>query len=160
MGRKDGELKALSPAEKRRNNTACRLREALDRLVMGMPTHPALQKRPLRLTVATLAREARVGRNAIYTNHRSLLDALRHARDHQTTPKKLARWEDKFAEQRLIIQKLQTQLRQLATENGVLLKRCIDAEADAERYKRHNARLLADKDHAQVAVLRGPKPGP
>lgn len=56
----------------------------------GLPTHPDLQKRSYRLTVATLAREARVGRNAIYTNHRSMIDELRRASDCKIVPEKLA----------------------------------------------------------------------
>src|SRR5208283_3468700 len=62
--------KTPAPHEKRLRNTDRKLREALERLVKGMPTHPDLQKRSYRLTIATLAHEARVGRNAIYTNHR------------------------------------------------------------------------------------------
>jgi hypothetical protein len=79
MVRKSSKMPALTPHEKRLRNTDRKLREALERLVKGLPTHPDLQKRSYRLTVATLAREARVGRNAIYTNHRSMIDELRRA---------------------------------------------------------------------------------
>ena len=41
--------------------------------------HPTLQRSRYRLTVATLARESSVAHNAIYTNHRMLIDELRHA---------------------------------------------------------------------------------
>lgn len=81
MARKLSKTPALTPHEKRLRNTDRKLREALERLVKGLPTHPDLQKRSYRLTVATLAREARVGRNAIYTNHRSMIvSAHFHAR--------------------------------------------------------------------------------
>lgn len=90
MARKTSKMPALTPAEKRLRNTHCKLRDALERLVKGLPTHPDLQKRSYRLTVATLAREARVGRNAIYANHRSIIDELRRASDRKVVPEKLA----------------------------------------------------------------------
>jgi hypothetical protein len=55
-------------------------------LVKGLPTHPALEKGAYRLTVTALAREARVGRNAIYANHRSILEELRHASRQRVVP--------------------------------------------------------------------------
>ena len=106
----------------------------------GMPTHPDLKKRSYRLTVATLAQEARVGRNAIYTNHRPMIDELRRANDRKIVPDKLAAWEDKRAQQRSLIQVLQIEERRLVTENAGLLKRILEAETEAERHKRHNAR--------------------
>jgi hypothetical protein len=36
----------------------------------------------------------------------------------------------------------------LVTENAVLLKRILEAETEADRQKRHNARLIAERDHA------------
>lgn len=108
MARKTSKMPALTPAEKRLRNTHCKLRDALERLVKGLPTHPDLQKRSYRLTVATLAREARVGRNAIYANHRSIIDELRRASDRKVVPEKLAAWEDKLAQQRALIQVLST----------------------------------------------------
>ncbi|UIJ90900.1 hypothetical protein Q1M64_02580 (plasmid) [Sinorhizobium meliloti] len=66
----------------------------------GLPTHPELQKRSYHLTVATLAREAHVGRNPIYTNDRSTFDELRRASDRKIIPEKLSAWEDKLAQQR------------------------------------------------------------
>ena len=130
MARKSSKTPALTPHE-----CACATRTAscgrIERLVKGMPAHPDLQKRSYRLTVATLAREARVGRNAIYANHRSMIDELRRASDRKIVPEKLAAWEDKLAQQRTLIQVLQIEERRLATENAVLLKRILDAETDA-----------------------------
>jgi hypothetical protein len=159
MTRKTGKMPALSPHEKRLRNTDRKLREALERLVKGLPTHPDLQKRSYRLTVATLAREARVGRNAIYTNHRSMIDELRRASDRRIVPEKLAAWEDKLAQQRALIQVLQIEERRMVTENAVLLKRILEAETEVERQKRHNARLITERDRAMkpVALPRGPK---
>lgn len=160
MVRKAGGMPNLTPHEKRLRNTNRKLRDALERLVKGLPTHPDLQKQPYRLTVATLAREARVGRNAIYTNHRSMIDELRRANDHKIIPDKLEVWEDKLAQQRSLIQVLQIEERRLVTENAVLLKRILDAETEVDRQKRHNARLIAERDHAArpVPLVRKPKP--
>ena len=90
MARKPSKTSALTPHEKRLRNTDRKPREALERLVKGLPTHPDLQKRFYRLTIAALAREARVGRNAIYSNHRSMIDELRRASDRKIVPEKLA----------------------------------------------------------------------
>jgi hypothetical protein len=159
MTRKTGKLPALTPHEKRLRNTDRRLRDALERLMKGLPTHPELQKRSYRLTVATLAREARVGRNAIYTNHRSIIEELRRASECKVVPEKLAAWEDKLAQQRSLIRVLQIEERRLVTENAVLLKRILEAETEVERQKRHNARLIAERDRAvkPVPLTRGPK---
>ena len=161
MARKPGKMPALTPAEKRLRNTDRKLRDALERLAKGLPTHPDLQKRSYQLTVATLAREARVGRNAIYTNHRSIIEELRRASDRKVVPEKLAAWEDKLAQQRSLIQVLQIEERRLVTENAVLLKRILEAETEAERHKRHNARLIAEQDKAlkPVSLIPKPKPG-
>lgn len=58
--------------ETRRRYTALRLRQALNRLVTGTPQ----QGRPSRLTVAALARDARVSRNTNYAEHSEFLDEL------------------------------------------------------------------------------------
>ena len=159
MARKSSKTPALTPHEMRLRNTDRKLRDALERLVKGMPAHPDLQKRSYRLTVATLAREAHVGRNAIYTNHRSMIDELRRARDRKIVPEKLEAWEDKLAQQRTLIQVLQIEERRLVTENAVLLKRVLEAETEVERHKRHNARLIAERDRAvkPAPPARGPK---
>ena len=67
----------IGPYELKLRGTQRKLRAALERLVAGRPTHPKLNKSRYRFTVTTLAREARVGRNAIYTNHRALIEELR-----------------------------------------------------------------------------------
>jgi hypothetical protein len=125
-------------------------------LSAGLPTHPDLQK-PYRLTVATLAREARVGRNVIYTNHRPMIEELRRADNHRIIPDKLAAWEDKLAEQRSLIQVLQLEERRLVTENAVLLKRILEAEAEAAKQNRRNARLIAERDQALKPTVLVPR---
>jgi transposase-like protein len=130
-----------TPHEKRRLGTEQRLRAALDRLVGGAPSHPSLRGRTYRLTVATLAREARVARNTIYANHRSILDELNRA-DHPSTKLKRPALVQKTAELAALIEQLRQQKRQLATENAVLLKRVIDAEEMFNRVQKQNAKLL------------------
>ncbi|PYE22008.1 hypothetical protein C8J32_11616 [Rhizobium sp. PP-CC-3A-592] len=71
----------------------------------------------------------------------------------------LAAREDKLAQQRALIQVLQIEERHMVTENAVLLKRILDAEAEVERQKRHNACLITERDRAMkpVPLPRGPK---
>lgn len=156
MARKPSKTPALTPQEKA-CGTDRKLREALERLVKGLPTHPDLQKRSYRLTIATLAREARVGLNAIYTNHRSMIDELRRASDRKIVREKLAAWEDKLALQRALIQVLQIEDRRM-TENAVLPKRILEAETEVERKKRPNVCLMAEHHHAAKTVPSAPKP--
>lgn len=137
-----GRSSAPGPYEKRLAQTHRKLREALDRLVQGA-SDPALRSERDRFSVARLAREAGVARNAIYTNHRAIIDALREAERQQVVPSKLESWQDKLAQQRAVIESLKTQQRLLATENAGLLKRAIDAEATAARHQRQNTRLIA-----------------
>lgn len=131
-----------TPHETRRRNTARRLQQALDRLVAGTPRHPALQGR-YRLTVTALAREAGVGRNTVYTTHRAILDALASADPRAPAPNRPTP-EQQTAALRALIEQLQQQKRQLATENAALLKRAIDAENAAARLEKQNAKLLHD----------------
>ena len=51
MARKSSKTPALTPHEMRLRNTDRKLRDAMERLVKGMPAHPDLQKRSYRLTV-------------------------------------------------------------------------------------------------------------
>jgi hypothetical protein len=115
-------------------------------------------KHPYRLTVTTLAREARVGRNAIYANHREMIDALRRADQQRIVPDKLAAWEDKLAQQRSLIQALQIDERRLVTENAVLLKRLLEAQAEATRQKRHADQLIAERDQGLKPIAMVPRP--
>ncbi|MGY4281997.1 hypothetical protein ACVWXO_001217 [Bradyrhizobium sp. LM2.7] len=60
MTRKTGKMPALTPHEKRLRKTDRKLREALERLVKGLPTHPDLQKRSYRLTLLPRSHVRRV----------------------------------------------------------------------------------------------------
>lgn len=116
---------------------------------------PSLQARAYRLTVAALAREARVSRNAISSNHRAIVEALR-----AETPPSAARSTRKESGQRTLIETLEAAQRRLVTENAVLLKRALDAEAEAARLQRHNARLVAERDaaHRPIPIRRAGSP--
>ena len=139
-----------SPYEKRLQASGTRLRDALERLVQGRPIHPRHQD-GYRLTVAALAREAGVGRNAIYTNHRVVLDALQAAAA-AGPPRPPTSWQDKLDELQATIRAMKQQERRMISENALLLQRARSAEAEAERYRRYHARLVAERDAALRAV--------
>lgn len=139
----------ISPYEKRLEASDIKLRDALERLVQGRPIHPRHQN-GCRLTVAALAREAGVGRNAIYTNHRVMLDALQAAA--AGTPRPPTSWHDKLDELHATIRAMKQEERRMISENALLLQRARSAEAEAERYRRHHARLVAERDVALRTV--------
>jgi hypothetical protein len=144
MAKNEQTDKAVSQYDKRLGDTHRRLSNALERLITGRLKDPALQQTQNRFTVATLAREAGVGRNAIYSNHRDLLEELRQAAL-KVSPKAAQR-EDKLVEQRMTIEALKLNERRMITENAVLLKRALDSEAQADRHCKQNARLIAERD--------------
>jgi hypothetical protein len=144
------------PHDPRMQATAEKLHAALIRLTGRSAEDPAAPTR--RLTVAALAREARVGRNAIYANHRDILDDLARARQRQRMPDRDAIMQDKAPEQRAVINDMQCQLRQLATVNAGLMRRAIEAERRADRAERRSAQLTKELDlHRRPTVLRAPK---
>ncbi|MFS8039406.1 hypothetical protein ACI7BZ_21015 [Xanthobacter sp. AM11] len=148
---------AKNPHDRRMQATAEKLRAALARLTGRSAEYPAAPTR--RLTVAALAREARVGRNAIYANHRDILDDLARALQRQRVPSRIATIADKVAEQRVVIDDMQRQIRQLATENAGLMRRAIEAERWAERAERRSAQLTREIDaHRRPAILRSTQP--
>jgi len=141
----------LPPHDRRMRATADKLRAALDRLVCGTPERPPSRHSAHRLTVAALAREAGVARNAIYTNHRDILDELGQAQRRGTVHDRLDSTEQKIAEQRAVIDDMQIQIRQLATENAGLLRRAVEAERLTESADRRSAQLTR-----QIDALRRP----
>jgi hypothetical protein len=139
--------------DRRMAATAAKLRAALDRLVSNVPERPTLPPPARRLTVAALAREAGVARNAIYTNHREILDDLAQVRTRVLIPDPAGSVVDKFADQRAVISGLQIKLRQLATENAGLLQRAVEAERLAERANHRNAQLAREIDALRRPTL-------
>jgi hypothetical protein len=147
-----------NPHDTRLRATAERLRAALERLTRdsGLPSASATA----RLTVAALAREAGVGRNAIYANHRDILDDLARARQRQRVPASGLTAEDRITEQCRLIDDMQQQFRQLATENAGLLRRAIEAERRADRAERRSAQLTKEIGSLQrPTMLRSAQDG-
>ena len=132
---------SATPQARRHARTEARLREALARLLHDGSRRP---------TVAALAREAGVGRNAIYANQRAILDELRQAAtrpgigSHDDT--------DRGLEHRRVIAGLKNQLRQLATQNAALLKRALNAEAKAVQLDRRASQLTREIDEMHRPV--------
>lgn len=142
---------AANPHDQRMQATAEKLRAALDRLTGGTSQRP---DGPIqRLTVAALAREAGVGRNAVYANHRDILDELIRARQRQRPPDRTVIVKDKITEQRSVIEDMQQQIRQLATENAGLMRRAIEAEHRADRAERRCAQLTKEVDTLRRPML-------
>jgi hypothetical protein len=148
MAGKPRSNKPATPYEKRRLDIERRLQEALERLVSGAPKHPSLRGQ---VSVSTLAREARVSRNTIYANHRSILEQLNS--DHSVPARIRPTPKQKIAELRAMIEQMQLQKRQLATENAALLKRAIDAETMLDRLRKQNARFLKERAAARQPVV-------
>ena len=94
--------------------------------------------------MATLAREARVGRNTIYTNHRPVIDELNQAKPLARESAR-APAEQRIAELCALIAQLQQDKRRLATHNAALLKRAIDAEMSAARLEKQLVRLVRER---------------
>lgn len=113
-------------------NTARAYRAALNRLVEGKATHPALAGRPVRITPAAVAREARRSRNPLYTTHRDILDEIVVAAGQPCVAADLAavlmRLRAEIAELRTAVGRHAQQKRLLATENLLLLHRARAAE--------------------------------
>lgn len=142
LERNDSARGSLSPYEKRREATAQRLREALYRLIHNEPRHADLKGKPYRLiTVASLAREAGIGRNAIYANHRAVLDDLAEANAHR---ERMPVLEDQLDIQRSTIHELKAKIVQLTSENAGLLKRALTAESRFLQLDRRVVQLVKE----------------
>ncbi len=98
-----------------------------------------------------MALEAGVSRNTIYTNHRSILEELKS--NYPVTTRRRPTPKQKIAELGAMIEQVQLQKRQLATENAALLKRAIDAEMMLDRMRKQNARLLKERAAARQPVV-------
>src|SRR5229473_1622006 len=76
-------------ANRRRNRAARAYLAALHRLIEGKATHPDYAGRPVRVTPAAVAKEARRSRNPLYTTHRARLAEDRLcARDREIAARK------------------------------------------------------------------------
>jgi hypothetical protein len=125
--------------------TAHIYRAALNRLIEGRATHPDHAGRPIRITPAAVAREARRSRNPLYTTHRTILDDIVIAAGGPTIATDLAdtitRLESEMSLLRAANRLLEREKRMLATENLALLHRARLAE---ERIASHAFSLSAN----------------
>jgi hypothetical protein len=139
-------------AEGRRNRAARAYLAALDRLIEGQARHPDYAGRPVRITPAAVAKEARRSRNPLYTTHRALLAEIEAAASRPTPATDLAatvaRLEASNAELRRVVQQLQIDKRNLATENLSLLHRARLAE---DRLRARDREIAARKSSSAVA---------
>ncbi len=130
---------------RRAENTEHAYRAALNRLTEGKATHPSLAGRPVRITPATVAREARRSRNPLYTTHRAILDEIAIVAEGSSAGANLAdtvaRLKAEMGELRAAARRHAEEKRRLASENLLLLHRAQVAE---ER--------LRDRDELHAAV--------
>lgn len=103
-----------------------------------------------KLAVAELARRTGVGRNVIYTHHASVLTELRRLRSERAKDVRAKGHGDR---QNASVQQMHAKCVEAATQNAVLLRRALDAEARAERAEMRNAQLVKE-----VARLSKPHP--
>jgi hypothetical protein len=150
-------------AEGRRNRAARAYLTALDRLIEGKATHPDYAGRPVRVTPAAVAKEARRSRNPLYTTHRALLAEIEGAASRPTPAADLAatvaRLEARNAELRTIIRQLQIDKRNLATENLAPLHRARLAQDRLRACDREIAARKSSSAVAQAATNVIPKQG-
>jgi len=119
-------------ATRQAENTARAYHAALNRLIEGQATHPALAGRPVRITPAAVAREARRSRNPLYTTHRDILEEIAVAAGQPSSGADLAaavaRLKAENAELRTVVRRHGEEKRLLASENLLLLHRAQLAE--------------------------------
>jgi hypothetical protein len=150
-------------ANRRRNRAAAAYLAALDRLIEGKATHPDYAGRPVRITPAAVAKEARRSRNPLYTTHRALLAEIEAAASRATPATDLAatvaRLEGSNAELRAIIRQLQIDKRNLATENLLFLYRTRLAEDRLRARDREIAMLRNSRVEAMTSKVQADSPG-
>ena len=139
-------------ANTRRNRAARAYLAALDRLIEGKATHPDYAGRPVRITPAAVAKEARRSRNPLYTTHHALLTEIEAAASRPTPATDLAATiaplEANNRELRRVIHQLQIDKRNLATENLALFHRARLAE---DRLRARDREIAARKSSSAVA---------
>lgn len=122
----------VARGQSRAEHTARAYRAALARLVRGEPRHPAHVGRTVRITPASVAREAGRSRNPLYTTHRAVLDEIAAAVEGPTPANDLAtviaELRAALAEHRAQARIHAEEKRDLATENLMLLHRARAAE--------------------------------
>lgn len=107
-------------------------RAALARLVRGEGRHPDHAGRAVRITPASVAREAGRSRNPLYATHRDILDEIEAAAGADTPARdlaaRIAQLETELARLRAEARRHAEERRELASENLTLLHRARTAE--------------------------------
>jgi hypothetical protein len=84
-------------------------------------------------------------------NHREIIAELYAASSQRDAKSEMARKRSPETDWRAVAGELKQQVRTLATENAVLLKRALDAEQASARAERRRAKL-----EEELRALRGP----
>lgn len=107
-------------------------RAALARLMRGKGRHPDHAGRVVRISPASVAREAGRSRNPLYTTHRDILDEIEAATGSPTPARdlatRIAELESKLEDLRAAARRHAEEKRLLASENLTLLHRARTAE--------------------------------
>jgi hypothetical protein len=129
-------------------------RAALARLVRGEGRHPDHQGRIVRISPASVAREAGRSRNPLYTTHRDILDEIEAAANVPGPAKDLAErvreLEAEIAILRAEVRRHAEEKRMLATENFALLHRARLAEDQLASSQRRTAATPAASTTAML----------
>lgn len=157
MGRKlkTASLTAANRYEAIMNRTAQAFRDALHRLLRGTPTHPRLHGRPIRITPATVAIEARKSRNALYTNHKDILKEIQEVVYRPSPQEKVLTVQDKVEELREIIKTLTKEKKELLSNNATLFYELEQQKRENARLHKENGELIKKLD--KLPVLLSPK---
>lgn len=130
-----------TPQGRRRAKTEARLREVLGAFANDPSTE---------VTVAALARAAKVGRNIIYTHHAGVLDDLRELQSRRAhVTERTAAEADRI---RNALRDAEACNAALVTQNASLLNRANEAEQRAERLERRNAQLVQELDRLRRPI--------
>ncbi|RWD65009.1 MAG: hypothetical protein E5V78_10780 [Mesorhizobium sp.] len=127
-------------------------RAALARLVRGEGRHPDHQGRIVRMSPASVAREAGKSRNPLYTTHRDILDEIEAAAQGPGPSKDLAEkvreLETEIALLRADARRHADEKRSLASQNLALLHRARTAEGQVASLQRRAAMAPAAEPSA------------
>lgn len=127
--------------ERRKADTKRRLREAIERLLAGTPQSPDVRGRKWKLDVKTFALEAGVSRNAIYQNHREILDELRSARTARGAKTQANGNNSETRRLKRELRRAEHEIRVLVTQKAELLARALIAEKQLKELRAHHHRL-------------------
>jgi hypothetical protein len=112
------------------------LRQAWERLRLGVPTHPDLAGADRQLSITTVCLEARCSRNALYDGHPELLHEIQTAIAKQRQAAGQTGRDAKRHGIEADLAACRAERQRLISENAALLLRAITAEEALARMKR------------------------